>query len=447
MSVQDLALYGGAPVAKDVPRIGYGASLYDETEEKYLLEAIRSKRLMRHQAHPEKSFCYRLERHLESYLGVRHVYATPSASVALVGSLLALGVGPGDEVILPATTWVTCLHAILATGAKPVVAQVDETYTIDVSDVKRLMNERTAAIMPAHIHGFIADIQGLLEITKGTRVKIVEDNAQCPGGTLNGKMAGTIGDVGCFSFNFAKLMSAGDGGFIATNRDDIYEFFIHWADTMAAPVGKGHLNFSRLVPGITQRMTELTGAVALAQAERLPSVLRSLRQARDTIKSKLAPSTYSLARCHDFEGTTGVSIALKFDDAKTRQWFEKALRAEGVWMTMSSDTHLSGAAEYVATQEVLPRETPIFKQRPVIARHWECLQKQIPIHPKLNPWNKKEDYSSVSAPSEAILDKLILLRLNPMMKEAHALAIAEAVNKVDSALRKNPNLPSHETAA
>lgn len=166
-----------------------------------------------------------LEAHAAELLGVPHVVATPNGSMALIMAMLALGVGPGDEVIVPDYTWIASAHAASLVGANIVLVDVEaERPVIDIRDVERKISKRTKAIVPVHLCGRANDVAALREIASGVGAFVVEDACQAiMARAPDGRYLGTLGDIGCYSLGVAKLLPAGQGGLAVTHDADIYE--------------------------------------------------------------------------------------------------------------------------------------------------------------------------------------------------------------------------------
>jgi dTDP-4-amino-4,6-dideoxygalactose transaminase len=313
----------------DLPYTGTGAELIGEAEERYVLEVLRSKRLWRYEVPSSRSFVARFEQAAESLLGVKHVHATVSGSAALTAGLLALGVGPGDEVIVPAVTWVGCADAVILCGAVPVIAQVDETLGVSVADVEKNITERTRAVMAVSLFGAPCDLGPLRAVADRHAIAVLEDNAQAAGVSYRGRRLGAIGDVAAFSTKFMKFIAAGDGGFLATNSDAVYQFAVHYTGGRTFPARKRTLAVTdRIMPATGLRMNELTGAVALAQIERLDQLLGRLREARDLIFELAGPArTYRRVHGNDSSGDSGWMTPLIFSDEDACRAFARAVRA------------------------------------------------------------------------------------------------------------------------
>ncbi|VFJ14081.1 DegT/DnrJ/EryC1/StrS family aminotransferase [Candidatus Nitrosocosmicus franklandus] len=205
---------------------------------------------------------------LKSYLSVKHVIAVNSGTSAIHASLLSLGIGPGDEVILPSFTFVATANSVVATGAKPVFADINiDDYTIDVDDVEKKITDKTKAIIPVHLYGHTSNLNKLNAIAKANSINIVEDACQSLGSLYNEKQTGTIGNLGCFSFYASKVLTTGEGGAIVTDDDDIYEELLMIRN-------HGMVNgYDTRVFGLNLRLPELCAAIGISQMRKLNQML------------------------------------------------------------------------------------------------------------------------------------------------------------------------------
>jgi perosamine synthetase len=209
-------------------------------------------------------FIKHFESEFAERLGVKYAMATSSCSGALHLSLLSLGVGKGDEVIVPDITWVATASAVAYTGATPVFADVDrKSWNISVETVAPLVNSRTKAIVPVHLYGYGAPMNSLSKFAKENGLYLVEDAAPAIGTEINGKLAGSFGDFGCFSFQGAKLLVTGEGGMLVTNNKDLYEKAWKIQDHGRKP---GTFWIEEL--GYKYKMNNITAALGLAQIQR-----------------------------------------------------------------------------------------------------------------------------------------------------------------------------------
>ena len=444
---EKLAIHGGPPlITASLPFTGHGKELTGDEEAANVLQVVRTKRLARYEVPYEESVSGRLEMALEKYLDVKHVYLTCSGSLAGTVSVLAAGIGPGDEVIVPSITWQTVPGAVIAAGAVPIVAQVDETLTIDVADVERLITPRTKAIVPTHVHGFGCDMDPIMALAKKHNFAVLEDVAQSSGGSYKGRRFGAIGDIGFFSFNCMKLIAAGDGGFISTNRDDLYEYAASYFGAYVFPNHKRHMNLkARILPGTVARITELTSAVALAQFNRLEPMIQKMRGIRDVLdKETTGCKTFGRGPSHDRAGECGVSFSMLFRDDQTCARFGEALRAEGVPMATSRDYFAFHApSEMTDLMAVGQTHQPVMEMRGIWAMMWPAMLQKQAIHPELNPWTHPSykggpvEYGpDVMARSLEKMGKILLIRINPRLEPEHARLIGAAIRKVDAAFSR-----------
>jgi perosamine synthetase len=229
-------------------------------ERKYVLEALEGNRLSM------GPFVERLEAAFAAYVGTRHAIAVSSGTAALHLALLALGVGPGDEVIVPALTFVATANAVRYCGAKPVIVDVDpETWCMDVSWMRRYCSQRTKAIVPVHLFGHPAAAAAWASLG----YPIVEDAAEALGASLCGHRAGSLGKIGCFSLYGNKIVTCGEGGVVTTDDDDLAERL-----RLYRGQGQGERRYYHEVIGYNYRLTDLQAAVALAQLETIEWHLR-----------------------------------------------------------------------------------------------------------------------------------------------------------------------------
>lgn len=210
---------------------------------------------------------------------VKHALAVSNCTTALHLSLVALGVKEGDEVIVPAFTWVSTANAVMYCGAKPVFVDIDPvTFNIDTDKLKEVITERTKAIIPVHLFGLCADVDKIKEIAPD--LKIVEDGACAAGSALNGNPAGSLGDIGCFSFHPRKSVTTGEGGMLTTNNDELADKLNklrnHGASISEEQRHKGPRPY--ILPefdmvGYNYRMTDLQGAVGVVQIQKLDTFI------------------------------------------------------------------------------------------------------------------------------------------------------------------------------
>ena len=238
----------------------------------------------------------RFEHALAEFVGSAHAVATSSCTTALHVAVAALGLGPGDEVIVPAFTWVSTANVVEYQGAKPVFVDVDlTTYNLDPAQLAAAVTERTVGIVPVHLFGLSADMDAVLDVARRHGLWVLEDCACSLGGTYRGAHTGTIGDAGCFSFHPRKSITTGEGGMITTARDELSALCRSLRDHGASRSdfdrhgAEGAFMLSRYDHlGYNVRLTDIQGALGCAQMERLEWILEQRRRAAAYYDARLA---------------------------------------------------------------------------------------------------------------------------------------------------------------
>jgi dTDP-4-amino-4,6-dideoxygalactose transaminase len=267
---------------------GPGSELIGQEEIREVLEVLEGGWLFRYGSDEDPNYKAKvrtLESDVEQVVGTRHALAVNSGSSALLVALLGNGIGPGDEVIVPGYTFVASMSSVAFARAVPVLAEIDETLNLDPRDVLRRITVRTKAIMAVDMLGNVAKMEELTAIAKSHGLLLIEDAAQAFGASYHGRAAGSLGDVGVYSFNFYKTITAGDGGMIVTNDEDAYQRYFALHDQGHSPLRQGVEIGQRPFMGLDFRMTELTAAVLLAQLRKLTLIRERLRSKKALFKS------------------------------------------------------------------------------------------------------------------------------------------------------------------
>jgi dTDP-4-amino-4,6-dideoxygalactose transaminase len=320
-----------------VPRPYPGAAELGRAEEDAAAEAvrevIRSKRLFPYyglRPTVRRSRVARLETAFARRVGVGHAVAVNSGTSALVCALAALEIGPGDEVVIPAYTWFSTVSAVMAVGAVPVVAEVDESLTLDPADVEQKLSPYTRAVMPVHIRGVPARMDAIAELARTHGFRVVEDVAQAAGGSFRGRALGSLSDAGAFSFQFSKVMTAGEGGMVTADDPVVHRRASMYQDSAACPdLG---VSVEDWLPGLNLRMSELHAAVLLVQLERLDSIVAELRarKRRLTLLLRGRLGDFELQRVNDEDGEIGIALVLFAPDAARAERVVAALDDDNV---------------------------------------------------------------------------------------------------------------------
>jgi dTDP-4-amino-4,6-dideoxygalactose transaminase len=282
---------------------------------------------------------YQFERECEATFNVRHCLALNSCTSGLLAGLSALGIGPGDEVIVPGYTFIASIAAVIYARAVPVLAEIDESLTLDPRDVEAKVGPKTKAILAVHMLGSPCNLDELASIARRHNLFLIEDVAQACGASYKGKALGSIGDCGAFSLNVFKTITAGDGGMLTTNSTPLYERAFAFHDHGAKPFRQGVLDDGSLL-GLNLRMNELVGAVALAQIRKLPGIVTALRHKKRVFKELLTQLGGLKFRVeHDPDGDCATVLALLFD---SRQQAEALAEALGSKTLLQSGKHYYG---------------------------------------------------------------------------------------------------------
>ena len=314
-----LAVDGGTPVrSKPLRATYYGPEYYDDKELSQLRDVIESRQPFRWYGPgsqpPRKALEF--EKALAARMQVKYALGVTSGTAALTTALAALGVGPGDEVILPAWSWYSCFNSIVMNGALPVIAESDESFNLDPSDVESKITPQTRAIMVVHTLGNPAD----MDAHHGRRPRARRQGAgrlrQSLGGSYKGKPVGSIGDIGIYSFQIAKTISSGEGGGLVTNDPLLFERAARYHDLgLLRPPHQAMLG-SAALPGMIgnqYRMSEFTAAVLLAQLRKLDTILAALRgHARRVYDGIAGLPGLQLRHRPDPDGDTGSTVWLGF---------------------------------------------------------------------------------------------------------------------------------------
>ncbi|MDR3077128.1 MAG: DegT/DnrJ/EryC1/StrS family aminotransferase [Synergistaceae bacterium] len=268
-----------------------GWELFDENEKKQIGEVMETGVLMRYGFDAARGGRWKareMEHAIREYTGAAHALLMANGTAALTTALAALGVGAGDEVIMPPFTFVATFESIIAAGATPIVAEVDETLCLSPESAEEYITPRTKAVMPVHMCGASASLDELAHIAKKHDLLLVEDACQAFGASYKGRPLGTIGDAGCYSFDFNKMVTCGEGGAMVTNNQEVYDradmYHDHGHDhTMSDRGAEGH-QFA----GYNYRISELHAAIGVAQIAKLGRFLSVQRANKAAFKRALS---------------------------------------------------------------------------------------------------------------------------------------------------------------
>jgi dTDP-4-amino-4,6-dideoxygalactose transaminase len=332
---EKLAIEGGKPVRSEpLPLEFPGVHHMDEEEVEAALRVLKSRSPFRYYGIDLQGEVEAFESEFASFLGVAHALAVNSGTGALHTALSALGVGPGQEVIVPAYMWVSVVAAVVNLGAIPVLADIDETFCLDPAAVQKSITPRTKGMIVVHMSGAPANITELLKVARERGLFLLEDCAQCAGGSVKGKKVGTFGDIGIFSFQMNKNMTSGEGGAIVTNDASLYKRAFACHDTGYARDDNGRAIFDNLdlcLWGRGYRIDELRASILRVQLRKLPRIISAMHSSKYRIRKALERfPQLRLRRMVDPQGDTGCFLISTFDSPAIANQVNQALRAEGI---------------------------------------------------------------------------------------------------------------------
>ena len=421
MEENRLAIDGGPPVAADpLPTGVSGPSVIDEEEIEAVAAVLRRGQLFRYPK--ATSEAAKFEAEASELLGVEYALMVNSGTSALITALTGVGVGPGDEVIVPGYTYISTAAAVMATGAVPVIAEIDESLGLDPQDLVKKITPHTRAVVPVHMRGVPVRLDDILEIARAHGLKVVEDCCQCVGGSYKGRRVGTYGDAGAWSLNYFKTISSGEGGMVYTNDRDVYERACFAADP-GLPMWTADEDVdwrNEPFPRQTYRPSEVLAVIGRVQLSKLEDILDHQRLLKRAFLDGLDEAKgYRIQHVDDPSGDTGVSASIIVRDKELALGFAHALKAEGI---EAATVYNDG-----------------FPDRHIYA-YWDSILEKRSHHPSGYPWGDPNykgsvEYSKDMCPQTLdILGRCVRFDFNMNMTVEHARLMARALNKVDSAL-------------
>jgi dTDP-4-amino-4,6-dideoxygalactose transaminase len=352
---------------------GPGSQWIGEEEKREVLDVLSSGYLFRYGSLDDPRFKHKVfsfEQELAARCGVRYALATSSGTAALICALKAVGLEPGDEVIVPAYKFIASFSAVISAGGVPVLAEIDDSLDIDPDDIARRLTPRTKAVMPVHMLGNPCAMDEITAACRKRGLRLVEDACQANGASYRGRPVGSIGEIGAFSLNIFKTVTSGDGGAVATDDEDLYRLAFGYHDQGHAPLRAGVEVGERSILGMNFRMNELTGAVALAQLRKIDRVLTVLREKKKLFKDLISDIPgVRFRRLNDPAGDCATLLTVIFDSAEQAGRVSRALCTKTVdnsgWHVYSNMEHFNlylkerglpfGRGAYPRTDDILSR--------------------------------------------------------------------------------------------
>ena len=354
------------------------------------------------------SQCDRFEQRYSKYVGAKHTLLTSSGTTAITAALVALGVGPGDEVIVPAHTYMATAISVVMAGAVPVIADIDESITLSPEALAAAVGPRTKAVIPVHMWGVVCDMEAILRVARRKKLLVVEDACQCVGGAYQGRMVGSMGHAGAFSFNYFKNMTCGEGGAVVTNDAEVARRIGCMVDCCRFYWSGREDDFQPFCAN-GSRASEFEGALLNAQLDRLPGMIRALRRMKRRVLTQTAKVPGLVpAKANSLDYECGGNVIYQLPTAAQAEAF-----AKGVQGTVLLNT---GRHTYTEWDPILERRGA--------------------YHPAMNPFlfpeNKKcrMNYRKDLCPKSLdILGRSVMIGLHPDRTAAEITALIKRIRQ------------------
>ncbi len=311
-----------------------GTELFGDEERKEVEDVMKTGVLFRYGHDQQRKGIWKtreFEEEVKKITGAKYAHAVSSGSAAIATALAASGVGTGDEVIVPPFTFIASIEAVLFVGALPVFAEIDETLCLSAEGIKKVLTPRTKAICLVHMCGAMADMDAIMKVVNDNNLILVEDAGQAFAASYKGKAVGLFGKSGSFSFDFFKIATAGEGGVIITDDEEIYHLAEYYSDHGHNHVGNNRGMEQHPILGFNYRISELNAAVGLAQTRKVPWILERNRKHKKMLIERLS-SVEGLSFSHvpDPEGDSATFLNLLLPSGEAAARFVQALNEAGV---------------------------------------------------------------------------------------------------------------------
>ena len=412
-----LAIDGGTPVRATPLLPGWPGGLLIGAEEKAaVLEVIESRSLFRHYGPRSLHRAVALERAFAEAMGAKHGLAVTSGTGALITSLAASGIGPGDEVAVPTYTWIATVSAVVILGAVPLFVDIDESLNMDPAALEAALTPHTRAVIPVHMRGGAADLQPMFEVARKRGLTVIEDAAQAVGGSYRGRRLGTFGQFGAYSLQYHKTITTGEGGMVVTDDPRLHERAVRFHDQGSArmeELDETSHGTSPLIIGINFRMAELTAAVGLAQLKKLDWIIGEMRRHQRRIKAEIRGiSGITPRKLPDPDGETAATLIFFAPTPEQAERFARALIAENIPASVPwwSGQHVYNHFDQIIERRVLSTQKC----------SWECPRYQGSASLRKGQFPR----------TDSILKRAVHLDIHPLFTDRDTDDIIAGIRKV-----------------
>lgn len=399
---------------------GMGWTQYNKQEKEAVCKLFDNpKNLFRYKG-DGMSQCDLLEKEICELTGMKFALTVNSGTSALICGLIGLGIGPGDEVIIPGYTYIATATAVVNVGAVPVIAEIDESLSLDYDDVEKKITPYTKAIIPVHMQGVTCHMDKCMTLAEKHGLFVLEDSCQAVGGRFKGKFHGMISNGAAWSLNYFKTITSGEGGVFLTNDPKIFTRAAYTSDA-GSPMWENQIYTDETLPPFTRcgfRAGEITSTVARVQVEKLMPMVTHTNNLKKLLISLLnEPINYKLQDYVDLDGDTGISFAMIINDEKTA----KAMSELFIEVGLNVGSYNCDAG---------------FPDRHIY-KYWDSILTKTGHTDKGYPWKDPSykgnvEYSPDMCPQLLdILGRTLRLSIGVMYKEQNIKEFAEAINFVD----------------
>lgn len=424
--MEKLAIDGGTPVrSKPLPPPFRGSMLIGEEETNAVSNVLAAQSPFRYYGPNMQYAVQTLEDLIAKDLIIPYVLGVTSCTAGLVVAMKALGIGYGDKVIVPANTFVATAGAVVSSNAVPVYVDMDESLNMDPDDLERVYDEEVKAIIVVHINGSACDMDKIMAFAKKRNLYVIEDVAQSQGCTYKGRICGTIGDIGVFSFQMNKMLTAGEGGAVVTSNPELFERAVRYHDQGSfRDKDRYQIDPKFVMSGQNYRMSELTGAVMIEQWKKLGTIIGTMRKHHRNIRAAIAaelPDVKFRAAADD-DGDIGCVLGIVHPTLERARAYASAMKAENV----STHSMYDGV--------------PVYK----IPCFFEQKTAEKDNFPYNYPFKNPVVYSEDMCPNcVELLGRITITLISPILTDEEADEIARAAVKVLKALDAKAGAGAH----
>jgi 8-amino-3,8-dideoxy-alpha-D-manno-octulosonate transaminase len=396
-----------------------GSELFGAEERKEVQDVLDSGVLFRYNHDAQRNGHWKsreFEEAIAKFNNVKYAHACSSGSTAVAIAMAAMGIGAGDEVIVPAFTYIATVEGVLLGGGLPIFAEIDETLCLSVEGIKKAMTPKTKAVVVVHMCGSMARIEDIIAFCEANNLALIEDTAQALGASHNGKAAGSFAKIGCFSFDFFKIITCGEGGAIITNDKDIYHLADQYSDHGHDHVGDNRGMEAHPILGFNYRIGEINSAIGLAQIRKIDYMLSQQRKHKKAIKSSLAKfKEVTFREILDESGDAATFMDFFLPNETTARKVVEELKKEGVGAITGIQYWYDNNYHYV--------------------KNWEHLRNlKAPAKMTIHLLGSPQDYNNLDLPkTDNLMSRLISLVVKVAWTDEQLQTLT---TKIENALKK-----------